>query len=183
MNTKSKIILFVIVQIFLFNVPNVNAGNKQRTNYNRKKRNQYGIIKSYTITDALTTGIDYDKIVGIQQTFDYRPYSRFSYGGQVNLFFGEPIGDNGFGVNNKTTSIGLRGHYHFYDQRIRQASPFDLYVGLTTGIHLGKGGESMDKVSFLIAPNAGVRYTLVKSWIVFAEISSLSAGIGIGIVL
>ncbi|MBN2521203.1 MAG: hypothetical protein JXB17_11895 [Bacteroidales bacterium] len=194
---KSKTIISLLIIIFI-NISFIShtkaAAPAKRKNSFRKyswdrpggsiasRNNKYGAITSFTFSQGITTGLEYAGVVGVQEAFDYRTASKFSFGLQANYYIGEPLGGYHFGANNKTPAIGLRAHYHLFKLSYRNFSPFDVYGGLSIGTYLGKGNDDKEDITFFISPQIGVKYQINRYFLVYAEGSMQCGSLGFGLV-
>ena len=140
------------------------------TDYPFLNKNFFG---THFFSGAFTTGMGYGSFIGLQGTFDYQIDEFFSAGLQGNLYFG-----NSQFKWDRTPSLGLRGSYHFLERGHIDSAPMDLYAGLGLGADMGKNDKEAREVGAYVAVHVGFRYKVAYNWLVFSELSTRNAALG-----
>jgi hypothetical protein len=178
MNLKKSLSLIVLTALLLSGL-NVNAANKKNeseTAFPQSVLNSKYILNQYdlnrfVISGAITTGSQYDRLFGGQGSIDYRLSKRFSVGGQGNFYF---LSSDLNG--NREYALALRSNYHFMSIEKFKKNPWDIYLGLSFGTKVYIAAKEMDDA--FVGVYVGARYSLDEKWMLFSEIGTRNAALG-----
>jgi len=131
-------------------------------------------LNRYVISGAMTTGSEYDRLFGGQASIDYRLSKRFSVGGQGNFYF---LSSDLNG--NREYALALRSNYHFMNMEKFKNNPWDIYLGLSLGTKVYIAAKEV-KDAF-VGVHVGARYKLDEKWMVFSEIGTRNAALGLAV--
>lgn len=130
------------------------------------------------LSGALTSGPEYNGGFGIQGMLDYRIQDRVSAGLQGNLYFLESKL-----TTNRQLSINLRANYHLVKEKRFESNDWDWYFGIDLGGDLEGGNQKITEFKEFVGIHTGLRYKLNYKWIVFTEVGSRNASLGLAISL
>lgn len=131
-------------------------------------------LKSFVVSGAITTGSKYDRLFGGTVALDYRLSKRFSIGGQGNFYF-QSSDLNG----EREYAVALRSNYHFMKMKKFNKNPLDMYFGLSLGTEVFIGDKEVKNP--FIAAHVGARYDLNDNWMVFTEVGTRNAALGLAV--
>lgn len=179
---KRIFLKFTLLAVVLVLVCNANASNNKiegdhtapqsviSSRYILGQKN----LSQFVLSGAMTAGKEYSRLFGGQVALDYRFDKRFSVGAQGNLFF-KSSDLNGF----RQYEAALRANYHVLAGAQFKSNPFDLYFGLSLGSAVHPADVKFDNA--FIGAHAGLRYNLDQKWMIFTEVGTRNAALGLAL--
>lgn len=133
--------------------------------------------KRYCLSGGFSSDFRNEGYLGVKGIFDYKMWPRVTVGLEAGAY-----ANNTSFRGKRTLDSGVRASYQWIPfDRVWRRKPWSFYTGISAGALLGPGDKSFKEVEPYLDIHAGARYRIGNQWMLFSEISTRTATLGLSL--